>query len=107
MKDKKYCNVRGHCYYTGEYRGTAHSICYSKYSLPEKIPIVFHNESNYDYLFTIKELAGELRKQFTCFGENTEKYITFTVPREKEVTRIDKNGEKNLKTFILHITNYW
>ena len=29
--------------------------------------------------------------------ENTEKYITFTVPIEKEVTRIDKNGEEITK----------
>ena len=41
----------------------------------------------------IKELAEEFKKQVTCFGENTEKYIIFTVPIEKEVTRIDKNGE--------------
>ena len=35
-----------------------------------------------------------------------EKYITFTVPIEKEVTRIDKNGEeiaKNLKYYNLLI----
>ena len=55
--------------------------------------IIFHNGSNYDYHFIIKELADEFKKQFTCLGENTEKYITSTVPIEKEVTRIDKNGE--------------
>ena len=37
------------------------------------------------------------KKQFTCLEENTEKYITFTVPIEKEVTRIDKNGEEIAK----------
>ena len=45
----------------------------------------------------MKELAEEFRKQFTCLGENNEKYIIFTVPIEKEVTRIDKNGEKITK----------
>ena len=65
--------------------------------MPRKIPIVFHNGSNYDYHFIIKELAEEFKKQFTCLGENTEKYITFTVPIEKEVTRIDKNGEEITK----------
>ena len=97
MKDKKYCKVRDHCLYTGVYRGAAHSICSLKFSLPKKSPIVFHNGSNYDYHFIIKELAEELIKQFTCLGENAEKYITFTVPIEKEITRINKNGEEVTK----------
>ena len=63
----------------------------------KKFPIVFRNGSNYDYHFIIKEVAGEFKKQFTCLGKNTEKYITFTVPIEKEVTRIDKNGEEITK----------
>ena len=33
----------------------------------------------------------------TCLVENTEKYITLTIPVEKEVTRIDKNGEEITK----------
>ena len=41
FKDKKYCKVRDHCHYTGEYRGAAHSICNLKYSVPKKIPVVF------------------------------------------------------------------
>ena len=77
MKDKKYHKVRDHCRYTGEYSGAAHSICNLKYGVPKKIPIVFHKGSNYDYHFIIKELAKEFEKQFTCLGENTEKYITF------------------------------
>ena len=68
----------------------------SKDSVPKKIPKTFHNESNYDY-YLIKKLAKEFKKQFTFLGENTEKYIKFTVPIEKEVTRIDKNGEKITK----------
>ena len=32
-------------------------------------------------------------KKNTCLGESNDKYITFTVPIEKEVTRNDKNGE--------------
>ena len=72
--------------------------------MPKNIPIVFHNGSNYDYHFIVKELAEEFEKQFTCLGQNTEKYITFTVPIEKEVTRITKNGEKNTKdiSYMLH-----
>ena len=55
LKGKKYPKVRDHCRYTGEYRGPAHSICNLKYSVPKKIPIAFHNGSNYDYQFFIKE----------------------------------------------------
>ena len=69
-----------------------HSICNLIYSAPEKLPIAFHNGSNYDYHFFIKELAEEF--EFTCLGENTEKCITLTVSIEKEVTRFDKNGEE-------------
>ena len=38
--------------------------------------IIFYNGSSYYYHFIIKKLAEEFEKQFTCFGENTEKYIT-------------------------------
>ena len=44
----------------------------------------------------------KFEKLFTCLGENTEEYITFTVPIEKEVTRTDRNGEEIIKN-ILHV----
>ena len=59
LKDKKYRKVRDLCHYPGEYRGAAHSICNLKYSVPKRFPTVFHNVSNYDYNFIIKELAEE------------------------------------------------
>ena len=46
----------------------------------------------------ITKLAGDFKKEFTCLGENTDKYITFTVPIVKEVTKIGKNGEKTTKS---------
>ena len=92
LRDKKYHKVRDFWYSIGEYRGAVHSIWNSKYLVPKTIPITFHNESNYDYHFIKNELAEELNKQFTCLGENTEKYISFTPPIEEEVTRIGKNG---------------
>ena len=48
----------------------------------------------------IKELAEEFKKQFTCLGENTEKYISFTILIEKKVLRIDKNEEEIQKKFL-------
>ena len=34
------------------------------------------------YHFIIKELAEQFKGQFKCLRENTEKYITFSVPTE-------------------------
>ena len=45
--------------------GTQHSVCNLKYCVPKKIFVAFHNGSNYDYHFTMKELVEELN-QFTC-----------------------------------------
>ena len=111
MKDKIYCKVRDHCHYTWKYRGTTHSICNFKYSVPAKTPIVFHNGSNYDYHFIIKELAEEFKKQFTCLGKNTEKCIAFTVPIEKkeELIKMEKKIQKIYLTYfsLLIAHNLW
>ena len=76
--------VRDHCHYTGKYKRAAHSICNLRYKIPKEIPVVFHNGSTYDYHFIIKQLAREFKGYFHCLGENTEKYITFSVPIKKE-----------------------
>ena len=76
--------VRDHCYYTGKYRGAAHSNCNLNYKMPKEILVVFHNGSTYDYHFIIKQLARQFKCYFYCLGENTEKYITFSVPIKKE-----------------------
>ena len=89
-KDKKvfklYHKVRDHCHYTGKFRGAAHNICNLRYNIPKKIPIVFHNGSTYDYHFIIKKLAEDFKGQFECLGENTEKYITFSIYNSKKIT---------------------
>ena len=82
--DKKYQKVRDHCHYTGKHRGAAHNICNLCYKIPKEIPVVFHNGSTYDYHFIIEQLAKEFKGKFECLGENTEKYITFSVPIEIE-----------------------
>ena len=78
--NKKYYKVRVHCHLTGKYRGAAHDICYLRYKIPKEVPVVFHNGSTYDYHFIIKELAEQFEGQFECLRENTEKYMTFSVP---------------------------
>ena len=83
--DKKQQKVKDHCHCTGKYRGAAHNICNLRYKVPKEIPVVFHNGSTYDYHFIIKELVKEFEGNFDCLGENTEKYITFSVPIKKKI----------------------
>ena len=76
--------------------GAAHDICSLRYKIPKEIPEAFHNGSTYDYHFIIKELAEEFEGEFECLGENTEKYITFSVPFKKEITKKNKNGNDKI-----------
>ena len=93
--NKKY-KVKDHCHYTGKYRDAVHDICILRYKIPKEIPVVFHNGSTYDYHFIIKELAKESEGEFECLGENTEKYITFSVSIKKEITKTDKDGNDKI-----------
>ena len=70
MKHTNY--IRDRCHYTGECRDAADSICNLKYSVPKQTGVLFHNGSNHDCHFIIKELAEEFKKQFTFLGEDTE-----------------------------------
>ena len=93
--NKKEQKVKDHCHYTGKYRGAAHNICNLRYKVPREIPVVFHNGSTYDYHFIIKELVKEFDGNFDYLGENTEKYITFSVPLKKKIE--NKGIEINYK----------
>ena len=70
-------------------------MCDIRYKIPKEVPVVFHNGSTYDYHFIIKELAKEFNGNFECLGENTVKYITFSVPIKKEIR--NKNIEITYK----------
>ena len=93
--DKKNYKVRNHCHYTGKYRGAAHNVCNLRDKVLKEIPVVFHNGSTYDYHFIIKELVKEFKGNFDCLGENTVKYITFSVLLKKKIK--NKNMEITYK----------
>ena len=95
-KNKHYRKVIYHCHCTGKYGDAAHNSCSLKFNVPNEIPAVFHNGSNYDYNFIIKELANTFAWKLECFGENTEKYKTFSVPIENKVITFDKVGKKSV-----------
>ena len=88
-KYETYYKVRDHCHYTGKFRGATHNICNLRYKIQREIPVVLCDGSKYDFHLIIKELAEEFKDNFGCLGENTEKYITFSVPLKK----INDNGK--------------
>ena len=95
-EEESYWEVRNSCHDTSKYTGTTHSIWKLTFNVPNEISVVFYNGSNYNYHFIIKELAKQFEGKFECLGENTKKYKIFSVPIEKEVTDIDKGGNKNV-----------
>ena len=98
---KLYKKVRNHCHFLGKFRGVAHCICNLRSKVPQESPVKIHNGSNYDYHLIIKELTEEFRgKDFECLGENTGKYISFSVPIKKEW---DKDSGKIIRYKIKFI----
>ena len=55
----------------------------------------FYTDYHFDYHFILKYLAREFERNFECLGENTEKYISFTVPFKKVVN--DKEIKYNIR----------
>ena len=97
-ESKKVQKVRDHCHYTGKYRGAAHSTCNLRCKISKEIPVALHNGSTYDYHFIIKQLAREFKGYFHCLGENTETYITFSVPIKKVLDNDNDNDKDKVKT---------
>ena len=64
--DKSSRKVTNQCYYAD----AAHSIFNLKFNVYHETPLVFHNVSNYDYYFIIKELINEFEGQCECPGQN-------------------------------------
>ena len=60
---------------------------------------MFHNGFTYDYHFIINKLTKEFDGQLECLGENTEKYISFSVPIKKELDN-NKTITDNLKLIV-------
>ena len=94
-KDKNHQKVRLHCH-SSKYRDTAHSIYNLRFNVPNEILAVFHNASNHNYRFVIKELAKHFEGQFKFLGENTEKYKMFSVAIENMLQKMIKMAMKIL-----------
>ena len=107
LKIKQYCQVRDRCHFTSKYRGAAHSIYNLQFVKHKEIPEVFYNGTvlsslKYDHHFIITELVKAFGEEFSCLGENMEKYITFPVPVGKETKRIGKRVKEIKQKIIFY-----
>ena len=75
--------VKGHCHYTGKFRGAAHSKCNLNYKVQKEIRVIIH-DATYDTHFLINQLAIDFKVELNCIGNNMEKYITFSVLIKKD-----------------------
>ena len=80
VRNRQNQKVRNYYRYRDKYRCAAHSISILKFNAPNEIPFVFHNSSNYDYYFIIKELANKYEGNLGVLGKKKEKYKIFAVP---------------------------
>ena len=91
---KKHITIRDHNHYTGEYRGAAHVICNLRYSTQVDIPVYLHKGSKYDFDLIISKLAKEFKSEMKCIPQNTNKYMSFSIPIKKEVIESDNQKKK-------------
>ena len=77
------------------------------YKITKNIPIVFHNLFSYDSHFIIKELSNEFDGGLECLGENTEKYVSFSVKINKKITKRDEDVNKKNCKYATQVKIYW
>ena len=53
--------------------------------MQQKIPVVVHNGSTYDYHIIIKELPEQFKNDFNYLGENMKKYITLYLNNNNKI----------------------
>ena len=71
------CKCRDHCHITGDFRGAIHKICNINFRLAYRIPVIFHNLSNYDAHLFIKQLA-HCSETLDVIPISVEKYVMFS-----------------------------
>jgi hypothetical protein len=69
IKERKF-KVRDHDHITGEFRGWAHAKCNLKLNIKnQKIPVLFHNGSGFDFHLILKYLPVDIVKEITTKKE--------------------------------------
>ena len=85
---KSIIKVKDHCHYTGKYRRTAHRFCNLRYKTPNKIPLVFHNGSTYDYHSIIKNLAKVLEVNLKDYEKIQRNILLFQYQSKKNLIMV-------------------
>ena len=76
---KKGWKVRDHDHFSGEFRGAAHNGCNLAYRKVRKIPVIFHNLSNYDGHIIFENISKTECKDPKPIAKTMDKYIGFTI----------------------------
>ena len=109
--DEENPKVRGHCHYTGHYRGPTHMKCNLQYNIPFYIPNVFHNLSGYDAHLFIKKLASITDRSIGHMDiwvslQNTEDYISFSIKVEVDKYMNKKGIERSKEIELRFIDSF-
>lgn len=76
--------VKDHCHITGLFRGAACNTCNLKCKLPDFLPILLHNLTNYDLHLFVKEFGSDDR-EIQIIPHNEEKYISISKSISKKI----------------------
>ena len=68
--------VRDHCHITGKFRGAAHKSCTLNFRLTKKVPLIFHNLTNYGSHLIFNEL-DKFDVKIKVIPNGLEKYMAF------------------------------
>ena len=69
-------------------------------SRQKDIPVFFHNGANYDFNLIIPELAKKFKSDMQCIPMNAKKFMSFSVPRKKEIDSSSKDNKKRRLSII-------
>ena len=70
--NQKYHKVKGHCHYSGKYRGVAHNICNLRYKTKKEIP-----EKNLKVSLNVQE---KMQKNISLFQYQLKKKLIMLNP---------------------------
>ena len=75
--------VKDHCHITGNYRGAAHNSCNINFSMPNRIPVIFHNLKGYDSHIIIDAITSDTFSTCKLIPQTFEKYIAIILENLK------------------------